>query len=231
MERAGFRCLAAIDFNAEAVTTLRANFPHLGEERARKEGLTTFGPERLTEIIGTGQVDVIVGGPPCQGFSTARQADGANHGERLKADPRRQLFRELSRHVDFFQSRVFVMENEFGIRTAAGGEHLQRCSTRREGRDRRRVASATGFLDRWKMLTSLVFLRSVSGSSLSAFAATFLAIFRPIYVRRSARGPAGIWARLSVICPQFLRTLLLRKNPPLANRTAFLDNPIASGDG
>ncbi len=124
MVRAGFQCLAAIDFNAEAIATLRANFPRLGEERARHEDLTTFRPERLAEIIGTDRVDVIVGGPPCQGFSTARQVDGANHGERLKADPRRQLFRELLRYVEFFQPRVFVMENVLGLRTAAGGEYF-----------------------------------------------------------------------------------------------------------
>ncbi len=124
LERAGFRCLAAIDFNKEAVATLRANFPHLGEMRARHEDLTTFRPEHLAEIIGTERVDVIVGGPPCQGFSTARQVDGANHGDRLKADPRRHLFRELLRHVEFFQPRVFVMENVLGLRTAAGGEYF-----------------------------------------------------------------------------------------------------------
>ncbi|MCE9609558.1 MAG: DNA cytosine methyltransferase [Chthoniobacter sp.] len=124
MERAGFQCLAAIDFNAEAIKTLRANFPHLGEERARQEDLTTFRPEHLEKIIGTDRVDVIVGGPPCQGFSTARQVDGANHGERLKADPRRQLFRELLRYVEFFQPRVFIMENVLGLRTAAGGEYF-----------------------------------------------------------------------------------------------------------
>ncbi len=124
MERADFRCLAAIDFNKEAIATLRANFPQLGEDRARHEDLTTFRPEDLAKIIGTERVDVIVGGPPCQGFSTARQVDGANHGERLKADPRRHLFRELLRYVEFFQPRVFVMENVLGLRTAAGGEYF-----------------------------------------------------------------------------------------------------------
>jgi DNA (cytosine-5)-methyltransferase 1 len=124
MQRAGFQCLAAIDFNEQAVATLRSNFPHLGTDRARHEDLTSFRPERLAEIIGTEHVDVIVGGPPCQGFSTARQVDGANHGDRLKVDPRRQLFRELLRYVEFFQPRVFVMENVLGLRTAAGGEYF-----------------------------------------------------------------------------------------------------------
>ena len=127
MERAGFRCLAAIDFNAEAITTLRANFPELGDERARQEDLTKFRPADLVKIIGAEKVDVIVGGPPCQGFSTARQRDGANHGsERFVEDARRQLYKEFLRYVEFFKPRVFVMENVLGIQSAAGGKYFTR---------------------------------------------------------------------------------------------------------
>ncbi len=127
MERAGFRCLAAIDFNAEAVATLRANFPELGDERARQEDLTKFRPSDLVKIIGVEKVDVIVGGPPCQGFSTARQRDGANHGsERFVEDARRQLYKEFLRYVEFFKPRVFVMENVLGIQSAAGGKYFTR---------------------------------------------------------------------------------------------------------
>jgi len=143
MERAGFRCLAAIDFNEEAIATLRENFPDLGEERARYEDLTTFRPERLAQIIGTEPVDVIVGGPPCQGFSGARKVDGTNHGERLKDDPRRHLYREFLRYVDFFQPRVFVMENVLGLRTAAGGAYFT--AVQHEARVLGRAAGRPGY--------------------------------------------------------------------------------------
>ena len=128
MDRAEFRCLAAIDFNAEAMTTLRANFPDLGDERVRQEDLTKFRPGDLVKIIGGEKVDVIVGGPPCQGFSTARQRrDGANHGsERFVEDARRQLYMEFLRYVEFFEPRVFVMENVLGIQSAAGGKYFTR---------------------------------------------------------------------------------------------------------
>jgi DNA (cytosine-5)-methyltransferase 1 len=127
MQRAGFRCLAAIDFNGQAVATLRTNqqaepimvLPPVGF--ALEADLTSLDPDTVAAIIGTGKVDVIVGGPPCQGFSTARQRDGANHGERLKDDSRRQLYREFLRYVGCFRPKVFVMENVLGIRTAAGG--------------------------------------------------------------------------------------------------------------
>ena len=74
MLRAGFRCLAAIDSNAEAITTLRANLvkrPHPDfspVEHALQRDLTQFPPTELAMLIGTRSVNVIVGGPPCQGF-------------------------------------------------------------------------------------------------------------------------------------------------------------------
>lgn len=151
LQRAGFRVLAAIDFNPEAIATLRANLVeqrHPGlipVDHAIEADLTQFPPEQLAALLrdplahtgeedgrrpGEGaipRVDVIVGGPPCQGFSTARQRDGANHGHRrLVHDPRRLLYREFLRYVAFFKPRVFVMENVLGIRSAAGGEYLTR---------------------------------------------------------------------------------------------------------
>lgn len=155
MQRAGFHVLAAIDFNPEAIATLRAN---LVQQRrpglipvalALERDLTRFHPEELAALLresfahtggkGRGEgtvptVDVIVGGPPCQGFSTARQRDGANHGQRrLVHDPRRLLYREFLRYVDYFKPRVFVMENVLGIRSAAGGEYFTR--VQKEARD------------------------------------------------------------------------------------------------
>lgn len=127
MDRAGFRCLAAIDFNPEAITTFRANFPTLSKDRIRQEDLTKFSPADLVKIIGAEKPDVIVGGPPCQGFSTARQRDGANHGaERFVEDERRHLYKEFLRYVEFFKPRVFVMENVLGLQSAAGGHYFTR---------------------------------------------------------------------------------------------------------
>ncbi|MEO7318094.1 MAG: DNA cytosine methyltransferase, partial [Chthoniobacteraceae bacterium] len=83
-----------------------------------------FPPAELAKLIGTNRVDVIAGGPPCQGFSGARKVDGTNHGDRLKDDPRRLLFREYLRYVAHFQPRVFIMENVLGLQTAAGGAYF-----------------------------------------------------------------------------------------------------------
>lgn len=130
MERAEFQCLAAIDFNHEAVNVFKANFGHV--PHALERDLTQFTPQELEQIVGTKHVDVIVGGPPCQGFSQARQRDGANHGPRIIDDPRRHLYQRFLSFVEHFKPKVFVMENVLGIRSASGGDYFTRVQA--EGR-------------------------------------------------------------------------------------------------
>ncbi|MDD2708113.1 MAG: DNA cytosine methyltransferase [Verrucomicrobiae bacterium] len=124
MKRAKFSILAAIDFNQEAITVFRKNFPDVAQ--VLHKDLTRFPPRELAGLINTQRVDVIVGGPPCQGFSTVRQRDGANNGPRLVEDKRRHLYLEFLRYVEFFRPRVFVMENVLGIKSAAGGKYFTR---------------------------------------------------------------------------------------------------------
>ena len=122
MERAGFECLAAVDFNKEAVATYKANFPK--ETIVLRKDLAKFSPDKLAAKLGVNTVDVIVGGPPCQGFSNVRQVDAANHGRRVRRDKRRYLFRVFLEYVAVFRPRVFVMENVLGIQSAAKGKFL-----------------------------------------------------------------------------------------------------------
>lgn len=82
LERAGLECLAGVDFNPEAITVFARNFPHVPQ--VLNKDLTRFAPAELAQLLGTPSVDAIVGGPPCQGFSTVRQVDGANHGTRAR---------------------------------------------------------------------------------------------------------------------------------------------------
>lgn len=124
LEWAGLKCLAAIDFNEPAVDTFKLNHPEVAHALVRD--LTKFSPQQLDGLIAPERVDLIVGGPPCQGFSRARQVDGANHGERLIHDARRDLYQEFLRYVKYYQPKVFIMENVPGLRSAAGGEFFTR---------------------------------------------------------------------------------------------------------
>lgn len=124
LERAGLSGLAAIDFNEEAIAVFKKNLAQI--PYVLKEDVTKFTPKDLAKLLEIDSVDVIVGGPPCQGFSTVRQVDGANHGKRLVEDKRRYLYQEFLRYVDHFRPKLFVMENVLGIRSASGGEYFTR---------------------------------------------------------------------------------------------------------
>jgi len=107
LQQSGLKCLAAIDHSSHAIKTFRAN--HESDVLALEKDLTRFPPEELAEKVGTNSVDLIIGGPPCQGFSTARQFSGSNSGQRLVDDPRRDLYKIFLKFVSFFQPKIFVM--------------------------------------------------------------------------------------------------------------------------
>jgi len=128
MQRAGFEVLAAVDHDEAAVKVLSKNCPDI--PHVLQADLAKFSPRDLAAKIGRDHVEVIVGGPPCQGFSMARQRDGANSGPRMVKDKRRQLYQEFLRFVHHFRPKVFVMENVPGIKSAAGGRYLTRVQHR-----------------------------------------------------------------------------------------------------
>ena len=118
LEMAGLECLAAVDFNAIAIETFNLNHKN---PVGLKRDLTEFQPEELAEIMGTREIDLVVGGPPCQGFSTARTQGGANFGKELVIDPRRDLYKFYLKYVEFFKPKIFVMENVLGIKSMGSG--------------------------------------------------------------------------------------------------------------
>lgn len=103
---AGFRELLAVEWNDNAVKTFKLNFPDVPVYHGDIAKLTIAECFRLTGLQ-PGELDVLDGSPPCQGFSTA--------GKRKFDDSRNQLFREFVRLLRGLQPRVFVMENVSGM--------------------------------------------------------------------------------------------------------------------
>ena len=90
----GFRPALAVEFNLHAAATYATNF---GESHTFYDDIGTL------HTSGSPEVDVVIGGPPCQGFS--------NLGSRDLNDPRNQLWREYVRVVRAARPKVFVIEN------------------------------------------------------------------------------------------------------------------------
>ena len=99
-EMAGCEVIGAIEHDKWAADTFKYNHPHakmlLGD-------IETFSIETLKEQIK--QPDIIIGGPPCQGFSICVK----NAGD--PKDPRNSLFTEFIRMAKIFSPKVLVMEN------------------------------------------------------------------------------------------------------------------------
>ncbi|MBB6345255.1 DNA (cytosine-5)-methyltransferase 1 [Nonomuraea muscovyensis] len=91
-----YRTVGAVEFNLAAASTYAANFG--SEAKAFAGDIKDWTPDPVTS-----QVDVILGGPPCQGFSGLGKED--------PDDPRNSLWREYVKIVRALQPKVFVMEN------------------------------------------------------------------------------------------------------------------------
>ncbi len=111
-EQAGFSSLVAVENDPHCVECLSINFPNikiLGEDIRNISGNAILEEANLN----IGEVDVVVGGPPCQGFSLI--------GLRDSKDPRSGLIFEFHRIVSEVKPKVFIMENVPGMLSASGG--------------------------------------------------------------------------------------------------------------
>lgn len=99
---AGFEVAYAIDRDLDSCDSYRANHPATKVEHA---SLTDHGPGELARLVG--DVDVIVGGPSCQGFST--------HGRRDPDDERNKLWEHMHGVVKAIKPRAFLLENVPGL--------------------------------------------------------------------------------------------------------------------
>ncbi len=113
--KAGYTCVCANDFDEEARHTFTYNHPAV--PYVLKDIREVAAEELLAEAgCSAGEIDVITGGPPCQGFSLA--------GQRLSDDPRNMLFREYIRISEDIQPKVIFFENVNGIMNMQGGKVL-----------------------------------------------------------------------------------------------------------
>ncbi|HEX4123036.1 MAG TPA: DNA cytosine methyltransferase [Verrucomicrobiae bacterium] len=111
--RAGFECLYANDINPWAIETFRANHPGTRAENRPIEKVDATALRQELKLR-PGELDVIVGGPPCQGFSI-------NAPERFLEDPRNSLFKHYIRFLDEFKPKTLLIENVPGMLSLGGG--------------------------------------------------------------------------------------------------------------
>ena len=116
LEQAGIRSVLANEIEKDFSKTHQANFP--GCRMVNKPiGEVDFRSE-LASIGMTGKIDLVAGGPPCQGFSTV--------GKKVVSDPRNSLFLQFLRAVEEAEPRFVLFENVSGFKRLYGGEMYKR---------------------------------------------------------------------------------------------------------
>lgn len=104
----GFVTCLANDIQAVCVDTYAHNHPETPRDRIVLGDIKEMVVDRIDELLGGEKVDIVVGGPPCQGFSMANR-------QRLIDDPRNQLYKNFVQTVDKIRPPFFVMENVKGM--------------------------------------------------------------------------------------------------------------------
>lgn len=105
-EEAGYNIRFGIDMWKDAIVTYKQNFPNaavMNEDITKISGKDILKASKLKKD----EVDVIIGGPPCQGFSVS--------GKRMIDDERNKLYKSYVQIVSELKPKVFVMENVPGL--------------------------------------------------------------------------------------------------------------------
>jgi DNA (cytosine-5)-methyltransferase 1 len=120
LEQAGFDVVLAVDRDGYHVATHERNFPYGLSICA---SVTDLNGDKLRELLGTSrEIDLVAGGPPCQGFS--------HMGTRDLLDPRNTLVNEFVRLVLELRPKAFLMENVPGMQSGATAAIFEHALTR-----------------------------------------------------------------------------------------------------
>ncbi|PQJ80166.1 DNA cytosine methyltransferase [Polaribacter porphyrae] len=113
---AGFNAVLASDIDENCEKTFTANFP---ETPFICGDLSDIKKEDFDKHINK-EIDVVIGGPPCQGFSLANKKRN-----KVADDPRNKLFYEFVKVIDWYNPKSFVMENVKGLLSMKSGQVIK----------------------------------------------------------------------------------------------------------
>lgn len=111
----GFKIILASDIWDKAQETYNYNYPKIP---FLKSDIRLISKETIMSLTKGEVPDVIIGGPPCQGFSVM--------GDKNTGDPRNELYEEYLRLISDLDPKCFVFENVKGLKTMFKGRFLNK---------------------------------------------------------------------------------------------------------
>ncbi len=119
LEMAGFNAVLGLEKDEKIAEGYKVNFP---KSRCLERDISTLSPEDYREILGDTDIDLIAGGPPCQGFS--------QKGKRLNLDDERNfLFKYYIDLVDSIKPKAFLIENVPNLLSTSNGYFYKEIQT------------------------------------------------------------------------------------------------------
>ncbi|MEG3991334.1 DNA cytosine methyltransferase [Microcoleus sp. S28C3] len=108
-QNAGCEILGGIDKNPHAIRTHHRNFPNceLMRDAQSIESITDLSKLKLKP----GQIDILIGGPPCQVFSVVGKGKMKSLGKHIKSDAKNFLYKKFIRVVQYYKPLFFVIKN------------------------------------------------------------------------------------------------------------------------
>ncbi|HEY9787573.1 MAG TPA: DNA cytosine methyltransferase [Candidatus Obscuribacterales bacterium] len=113
-EKAGCQIIGGVDFESWPVKTHHRNFPNC-EVQLGPTDISQLDPAGLG--LQPGSIDILIGGPPCQGFSQVGRAKIRSLGQEWHRDRKNRLYRQFIRFLHYFKPVYFVIENVQALRT------------------------------------------------------------------------------------------------------------------
>ncbi|RHD50167.1 DNA cytosine methyltransferase [Phocaeicola plebeius] len=122
--KAGFNVIYSFDIDSKAIATMRANSLYFNSHKAEVRDIYDVVPLELLSSIGLkpGELDLLAGGPPCQGFSVQRRGSDT--------DDRNKLVDEYISKVIAIRPKMFILENVPGIEGKRGRDILHQALTK-----------------------------------------------------------------------------------------------------
>lgn len=125
--QAGYEIRLAVDKNQTALDTYRLNHPEVPHENAECIDIEEFlEDERRLDRLAP-EIDIVIGGPPCQSFSKAgyRARHASNDAYSVLGDPRTSLYEKYIQVIDRLQPEAVVMENVEGLIDEVGDKDIR----------------------------------------------------------------------------------------------------------
>ncbi len=114
LEQAGFKPLLVSELNEDARKTYMVNRKSLSDDLIEEGNIYNLNNNRLKRLRQRwGEVDLVAGGPPCQGFSGIGHR--RTHSVAKKDIPSNHLYEEMIRVIRALQPKVFLFENVRGL--------------------------------------------------------------------------------------------------------------------